>query len=61
VSSLPSNLAPELIRPEQHIENDFEVVAGDGVAVEVEGAGRFEGAVELQEARGHHDYVGHHL
>jgi hypothetical protein len=35
-------------------------MAGGGVAVEVEGAGRLQDPVEFDEARGHHREVGHH-
>ena len=36
-------------------------MAGSGVAVEVERACRFEDAVQLDQARGHHGEVGHEV
>ena len=46
---------------EDAVQQHFEVVAGGGVAVEVEAAAGLEDAVELDEAGGHHDEVGGHL
>jgi hypothetical protein len=39
----------------------FQVMAGGGVAVEIDGAGFFEDAAQFDEARGHHGEVGHHV
>ena len=58
--ALPDNLIPEIACTEDCIENDFEVVAGGGVAVEVKTPGGFEDAVHFNDSDRHHDEVGHH-
>jgi hypothetical protein len=55
---LPHNLIPKVFRPENHIQHHLEVVAGGGVAVEVEAPRRFQHAVEFNQARRHHHEVG---
>jgi hypothetical protein len=49
------------LRPEDRVHQNFEVVAGGGIAVEIDGAGLFEDAAEFDEARGHHGEIGHHV
>ena len=59
--SLPNNLASELVWPKDSIEQDFQVVAGGRIAMQVEGAGPLENAAQLYESLGHHHQVGHHI
>jgi len=59
--SLPDDLAEETSGAEYGIQEDFQVVAGGRVAVEVEATGGFEDAVEFDQARGHHRQVGGHV
>ena len=60
--TLPNDFVAEVPCAEDaESSTHFEVVAGGGVAVEVEAAAGFEDAVELDEAGGHHDQVGGHL
>ena len=57
---LPDNLVSEILRTKNTVEHESEIMAGGGVAVEVERAGRLQDPVEFDEARGHHGEVGHH-
>ena len=59
--TFPGNLAPELTRPKHRIHQQFEVVAGSWVAMEVDAAGRLQDAVQFDHARRHHREVGHHV
>ena len=51
----------EKLRPKDRVHQNLQVVAGGGIAMEVDGAGLFEDAAEFDEARGHHGEVGHHV
>ena len=59
--SFPHNLVPEIGRAEYLVEHYLQVVAGGGVAVQVQGAGGLEHPVQLYQAGGHHHQVGHHV
>jgi hypothetical protein len=61
VTSLPNDLVPKMLRAKNCVHEELEVVAGSGIAVEVDGAGFFEDAAEFDEARGHHGEVGEHV
>ena len=58
---LPGDLVAVVARPEGRIHQELEVVAGRGVAVEVDAPRRLEDAVQLHHALGHHREVGHHV
>src|ERR1035437_1482060 len=58
---LPNDLVPKTFRSEYCVQEQFEVMAGGGVAVEVDGAGFFEDSAEFDEARGHHGEIGEHV
>ena len=60
-SPFPNELVPKMPRPEHGVHEQLEVVAGGGVAVEVDAAGRFQDAVQLNHALRHHGEVGHHV
>jgi len=49
--SSPDDFIPEILCAEDAVENEAEIMAGGGVAMEVERAGGFEDAVEFDEAR----------
>ena len=57
---LPGNLGTELLWPEHGVHEQLQVMAGGGVAVEIDRAGGLEDAAQLDEARRHHYQVGHH-
>lgn len=59
-SAAPDDLVAELLRPEDRVEGDLQVVTGGGVAVQVQRTRRLEHAVELDEPRGHRDHVRGH-
>src|ERR1035437_10446322 len=58
---LPNDLVLKTFRSEYCVQEQFEVMAGGGVAVEVDGAGFFEDAAEFDEAWSHHGEVGEHV
>jgi hypothetical protein len=58
---LPNDLCSEMICAEDGVHQHFQVVAGGGVAVQVDGAGGFENTFEFEEAWGHHGEIGHHV
>ena len=60
IRPFPDNLIPEVPITEDRIQQQFQVVTGIWVAVEVDGACWLEDSAELNEAWGHHDEVGHH-
>ena len=60
-SALPDDFVLEKLGSKYCVHNELEVVAGGGVAVEVDGAGFFEDAAKLDEAWGHHGEVGEHV
>jgi len=59
--AFPDNLVLIVLRTEHRVHDDFEVMGGGGVAVEIDGAGGFEDAAEFEEAEGHHGEVGEHV
>lgn len=59
--TLPDHLVDEPLRPEDGIENEFQVVARGRVAMEVEGSLWDEDAMELDQAHGHHCEVGQNV
>ena len=61
VRPLPDDLVSEVLRAEDGIEQQPEIRTRRRVAVEIERACRLEDPVELDEANGHLDEVGHHL
>ena len=61
VCAPPDDLTAEGSYFEHRVHEQFEVVAGGGVAVEVDAARRFEDAVQLHHALRHHREVGHHV
>ena len=58
--SSPNDLVPEIRRPKHRVHEQLEVMAGGGVAVEVDAARRLQHAAQLHQARRHHHQVGHH-
>ena len=50
--TLPNNFIAKELRAKDAVHEEFEVVAGGGVTVEVDGAGFFEDAAEFDEAWG---------
>jgi hypothetical protein len=60
-SSFPDDFIPESILTKDCIQHNLQIVAGGWVAVEVDAAGRFEDAMEFDEADRHHHEVGHHV
>ena len=58
--TLPDDFTPEVSVPKHGVHQDLQVVAGRGVAVEVDGAGGLEDAAQLHQPRRHHHQVGHH-
>ena len=60
-SSFPNYLGPEIRCSKHSIHQQLQIVAGGGVAVEVDAAGGLEDAVELDHPLGHHGEVGHHV
>src|SRR3990170_3391671 len=59
--SLPGDLIAEVPCPEHRVQHNLQIMAHGRVAVEVERAGGFEDAVELQQAGRHHYEVGHRV
>ena len=59
--ALPDNLVAKELRPKHSVHQNLQVMAGGGVAVEIDGAGLLEDAAEFDEARGHHGEIGHHV
>jgi hypothetical protein len=57
----PRDFIPEELRSEDRVHQNLQVMAGGGIAVEIDGAGFFEDAAEFDEARGHHGEIGHHV
>ncbi len=60
-ATFPNDLGAKHLCAEYPIHEEFEVVTCGGVAVEVDGAGFFEDAAQLDEAWGHHGEVGEHV
>jgi len=59
--SLPHNLITEVAGFEHSIQENFQVVTGRGVAVEVQASCRFQNPMKLQEPVCHHGQIGHHV
>ena len=59
--ALPDDLVPEVLRPEHRVHQHLQVVAGRRVAVQVEATRRLQHAAQLDQARGHHGEVRHHV
>jgi hypothetical protein len=59
--SLPDNFVPKILRPKHGVHQHFQVVAGGRIAVQIDGAGVLKHTVELDQARGHHGEVSHHV
>jgi hypothetical protein len=59
--SLPDDLVYEELWPKHRIHQNFEVMAGSRVAMEIDGAGLFENAAKFDKARGHHRQIRHHV
>ena len=59
--SLPSYFVSKTVLAEHGVHHELEVVAGCGIAVEVDAARRLQDAVEFGHALGHHGEVGHHV
>ena len=59
--STPGDFVPETLWPEYRVHEQFEIVAGGGVAVEIDAARRLEDAEQFHHALGHHRQVGHHV
>ncbi|OQA13287.1 MAG: hypothetical protein BWY63_03521 [Chloroflexi bacterium ADurb.Bin360] len=59
--AFPDDLVAKVLRSKDGIEDDLEVVARRGVAVEVEAAGGLEHPVQLDQTGSHHDEVSQHL
>ena len=57
VVSLPNNFSPKVRFPEKPIHHQFQVVAGGGVAVQVDRTGGFEYAFHLEQAYRHRHEV----
>ena len=59
--SFPDNLVSKILHPKHRIQHHLQVMAGGGVAVQVQAAGGLEHPVQFHQAGGHHHQVGHHL
>ena len=57
----PDDLVAEVLRPEDGVEQDLEIVPGRRIAVQVKRAAALEHASQLDEPRGHHRQVGQHV
>ena len=60
-SSFPNQLVPKVRTTKHGVQEQFQIVAGGGVAVEVDAAGVLEYPVKLDHTLGHHGEVGHHV
>jgi hypothetical protein len=61
VGSLPDDLVPEVAGPEHPVQQQLQIVARGRVAVQIQAAGRFQHAVELDQPRRHHREIRHHV
>ena len=61
VVSPPYYFTAKVLRPKYRVHQQLQVVAGGGVAVEVDAASVLEDAVKFDHALGHHGEVGHHV
>ena len=59
--AFPNNFVAEILKSKYRIYNNLQVMTRGRVAVQVEAAGRFQDAVQLDQTGGHHDEVSHHL
>jgi hypothetical protein len=51
---LPDDVVSEVVHSKHRVHEELEVVAGGGVAVQIDRAGGLENAAQLDEARSHH-------
>jgi hypothetical protein len=58
--ALPDDFIAEVRHAENAVEENFQVVAGSRVAMQVQAARGFQDAVKLQKADGHHSEISHH-
>jgi hypothetical protein len=61
VCTLPHDLINEVISPKHPVEQQLEVMARGGVAVQVEATGGLQHPVQLNHADRHHGQVSHHV
>lgn len=61
MASLPVDFINKILRTKNHIQHDLQIVAGSGIAVKIQTSSRFENAVQLEQADGHHGEVRHHV
>lgn len=57
----PDDFILKLLRPEDGIHEQLQVVARRGVAMQVDAARLLEDSLQLHESRGHHRQVGEHV
>ena len=53
VSSLPNDLASEVLNPEDMVKENFEIVASGWIAMQIQGPVASEDAVRFSQPRGH--------
>lgn len=58
---LPYYFILKIFNSKDAIHNDLQIMAGGGVAMQVDAAGWFEHAAQLNEADGHHGKIGEHV
>ena len=59
--ALPSNFTLIILGAKHSVHYQFQVVTGGRVAVQIDAAGGFQDAVQLNQSLGHHGEVGHHI
>ena len=59
--SFPHYFVPEIADAEHAVHHQLQVMAGGGVAVQVDAAGGFQDAAQFNHPLGHHGEVGHHV
>ncbi|MBA7714302.1 hypothetical protein ES703_123320 [subsurface metagenome] len=61
ITPFPDNLIYEMLNPKHRIHEAFQVVAGGGVAVQVDGTCRLQNPSQLHQPGSHHHQVGQHV
>ena len=60
-SSFPDNFAAKMFFAKGRIQQEPQVMSGGGVAVQVQAAGGFQDAAQLDQPRGHHHQISQHI
>ena len=61
LSVAPDDFVAKVRLPEHPVQQQFQIVARGRIAVEVQAAGRFQHAVQFDQADRHHRQIGHHV